>query len=211
MASFCSSCGTALTGAFCTNCGASSQAPATTAPAAAYNAPVAAPKRPMNPAVAKMILPIGLAAVLVLSLAIGITQALQISKHAAAAAAASDLAISSYDSADSFDSLAADARISKEACYYNDYCSSDSYSNWINIVDTDESLAESSRQTATEASLEADRENKAKTASQVASIVGFVFAGLSAAGLGVVLVLRGRKKKAAPVVTYDADAATPAE
>lgn len=165
----------------------------------------------MNPAVTKLILPIGLAAVLVLSLAIGITQALQVSKHEAAAAAASDLAISSYDSADSFDSLAADARISKEACYYNDYCSSDSYSNWINIVDTDEALAESSRQTADEAFLEADRETKAKTGSQVASIVGFVFAGLSAAGLGLVLVLRGRKKKPAPVVTYDADAATPAE
>lgn len=208
MASFCTSCGTTLTGAFCTNCGAS-QSQSNAAPAAAYSAPISAPKRPKNPAVAKLILPIGLAAVLVLSLAIGITQALQISKHAAAAEAASDLAISSFDSADSFDSLAADARISRDACYYNIYCSSDSYSNWINIVDTDESLAESSRQTATEASLEADREYKAKTASQVASIVGFVFAGLSAAGLGVVLVLRGRKKKAAPVVTYDADASSP--
>ncbi|MDE2386406.1 MAG: hypothetical protein KGL77_01750 [Actinomycetales bacterium] len=209
MANFCSSCGNALTGAFCTNCGVS-QTQAAATPAAAYSAP-AAPKRPRNPKIAQLLIPIGLAVVAAISLALGISQAVQITTHANAARIASDMAAASYDSADSFDSLATDARIEKEACYYNDYCSSESYSNWINIVDTDESLAESSRETAQSEEAIAARELKGKTTSQVVSIVGFVFAALSIAGLGFVLVLRGRRKKAAPVIANGANAATAAE
>lgn len=200
MASFCTSCGNALTGAFCTNCGAS-QAPAA----------VAAPKNPKNSRIVKLLLPIGLGVVLLASLATGVTQSLMAAKHDSLATSSAELATSSYDSADSFDSLAADARIQKEGCYYDPYCSADSYSNWINIVDTDDALAASSRETGDAALATAKREVKAKSASQVISIIGFVVAGLSAAGLGLVFVLRARKKKVASVVVGDADAVTPAE
>ena len=120
----------------------------------------------------------------------------QVVKHTKLHVEALDQVDSYNSSASTFDDLAATARTSRDQCYYNWYCSASTYSKWIDLVNTDENLAETMRSSASEAQVTADAELVIVNKSIQERTTGFVLTGLFSTLLvaSLVLFLVFRKK-----------------
>lgn len=111
----------------------------------------------------------------------------------------------------------ASAKISEDACYYNWYCSSATYSNWVSKVSDLEDLQSSFSSLVSEATAKASSwdqkrrnfEDEAAAASQSRNIyIGLAAAGLILALISGILMIRGRQNtgiSSKQKITQDAD------
>lgn len=188
---FCENCGTKINGETCPKCSTNNQAS----------------KKALNFDIAgffqnlKFVIPV-LAVLLVGAVSSGVlaNQAnAQVIKHTKLQVEALGQVESSNASASTFDDLAARARVSRDQCYINWFCSATLYGKWVDLVNTDESLAASMRSAAAESQAKADSEKVIVAKAIQDRTNGFIASGLFSALLiaSLVLFLIFRKKKAA--------------
>ena len=187
---FCTNCGAQNVGDICPNCNVSTNS---NAKSKGFDL-----KRVFQNA--KVVIPV-LAVLLVGASASGVFAYQQnqlVIKHQKLETAALEAVDTFNASAAKFDDLAASAKVSRDACYINWYCSASLYGEWISLVNTDESLAESMRSSAADSQAEADKEHglvvmaeKNRTVGiSLASVLGVFFIAVAA------LTLVFRRKKA---------------
>lgn len=188
----CTSCGVETSGSFCVNCGASNAAASTETPVVASKS---APKNIvfLIAAIVAGVLALGMGAG-------GVAKNAEATKFAATAAKEVSDAQGFEDSAALFDSLARENQDAEDRCYYNPWCSSDTYARWITLTNETEANADQARSDAADAYARANRATSDKEKATSTRNVFFGVAGAALVGAVVLTILFIRRKPRSSVV-----------
>ncbi len=190
----CTSCGVETSGSFCVNCGASN------VPSNSENL-VAAKSAPQNFVFLIVAIVAGL---LALGMGVGgIAKNAEATRFAATAAKEIASAEDFESSAALFDSLARENQDAEDRCYYNPWCSSDTYARWITLTNETEANADQARSDAADAYARANRatSDKEKATSTRNVFFGVAVAAFLGAAVSTILFIRRKQRKPAPLAT----------
>jgi hypothetical protein len=181
----CQNCGAAVGGDFCTECGSK----ALSSTPEQFNAPSATkPKSKVR------LFSIIVLACLALGTAVfGIGQQTQVTSLSNAESAAFNKVTEFRESVETWSELLADAKSSKDTCYYNYWCSASTYSSWIRLVNLNQDFYDEAVASADEWQSKANIARIARQDVETRRTIGFAASGASAVGV-LVAVFVGRRK-----------------
>ena len=181
----CQNCGAAVIGDFCANCGARVDK--------SLNEPAIATATAKPKSMVKLFAIVGLSIVLLGAGVFGIGQQGQIATLTNSEAAANKKIKDFEISVTSWRGLLAEAKSSKDTCYYNYWCSASTYRGWINLVNLNQEYLDDAEASVNEWRSKAIVARNARLDVENRRTMSFVGAGISAVAL-LVVVFVGRRK-----------------
>lgn len=204
----CSNCGKPMEGIFCGECGARNE------PVAGAEVTEQAAPKAKKKANSRLIVSLVLGLLLVVFSGVAIGQNASANTHKAGAITAASKRVNAMNQVTYYEDLAASNRslaatdeVYKTSCYYNVWCSVDTYRGWINLINRLNSNAEEDDAQAAQWTITANSwtiiENSHRSSQRTAEIVRGVTTGLAiASGLGLIVfnvlaAARAKRKKVA--------------